>query len=62
MKLNATSERIPPSCQSIHPFVTTEQAQAAQIFKELEAWLADITGFDAISFQPNSGAQENMLD
>ena len=61
MKLNATSEMIPlswPEFAHIHPFAPLEQAQGyAQIFKELEAWLADITGFDAISFQPNSGAQ-----
>ena len=61
MKLNATSEMIPlswPEFAHIHPFAPLEQAQGyAQMFKELEAWLADITGFDAISFQPNSGAQ-----
>ncbi len=61
MKLNATSEMIPlswPEFAHIHPFAPLEQAQGyAHIFKELEAWLADITGFDAISFQPNSGAQ-----
>jgi len=61
MKLNATSEMIPLSWSEfahIHPFAPLEQAQGyAHIFKELEAWLADITGFDAISFQPNSGAQ-----
>ena len=61
MKLNATSEMIPlswPEFAHIHPFAPLEQAKGyAHIFKELEAWLADITGFDAISFQPNSGAQ-----
>ena len=61
MKLNATSEMIPlswPEFAHIHPFAPIEQAQGyAHMFKELEAWLADITGFDAISFQPNSGAQ-----
>ena len=61
MKLNATSEMIPLSWSEfahIHPFAPLEQAQGyAHMFKELEAWLADITGFDAISFQPNSGAQ-----
>ena len=61
MKLNATSEMIPlswPEFAHIHPFAPLEQAKGyARIFKELEAWLADITGFDAISFQPNSGAQ-----
>jgi glycine dehydrogenase len=61
MKLNATSEMIPlswPEFAHIHPFAPLEQAQGyAHMFKELEAWLADITGFDALSFQPNSGAQ-----
>ena len=61
MKLNATSEMIPlswPEFAHIHPFAPLEQAQGyAHMFKELEAWLADITGFNAISFQPNSGAQ-----
>lgn len=61
MKLNATSEMIPlswPEFAHIHPFAPLEQAKGyAHMFKELEAWLADITGFDAISFQPNSGAQ-----
>ena len=61
MKLNATSEMIPlswPEFAHIHPFAPLEQAQGyAHMFKELEALLADITGFDAISFQPNSGAQ-----
>ena len=61
MKLNATSEMIPlswPEFAHIHPFAPLEQAQGyAHMFKELEAWLADITGFDAISFQPNAGAQ-----
>ena len=61
MKLNATSEMIPlswPEFAHIHPFAPLEQAQGyAHMFRELEAWLADITGFDAISFQPNSGAQ-----
>ena len=61
MKLNATSEMIPlswPEFAQIHPFAPLDQAEGyAYMFKELEAWLADITGFDAISFQPNSGAQ-----
>lgn len=61
MKLNATSEMLPlswPEFAQIHPFAPLDQAEGyAHMFKELEAWLADITGFDAISFQPNSGAQ-----
>lgn len=61
MKLNATTEMIPvswPEFSSIHPFVPVEQAQGyATLIDELEKDLADITGFDKISLQPNSGAQ-----
>ncbi len=61
MKLNATSEMMPlswPLWNSIHPFAPVEQAQGyAQIIKELEQYLCTITGFDAVSLQPNSGAQ-----
>jgi glycine dehydrogenase len=61
MKLNATTEMIPvswPEFSSIHPFVPTDQAAGyATLIKELEKDLAEITGFDAVSLQPNSGAQ-----
>ncbi|MBK8547815.1 MAG: aminomethyl-transferring glycine dehydrogenase [Saprospiraceae bacterium] len=61
MKLNAASEMIPvtwPEFSSIHPFVPSSQTEGyQQIFRELEAFLAEITGFDACSLQPNSGAQ-----
>ncbi len=61
MKLNATTEMIPvswPEFSSIHPFVPVDQAQGyALLINELEKDLAEITGFDAISLQPNSGAQ-----
>ncbi|WP_034386891.1 aminomethyl-transferring glycine dehydrogenase [Deinococcus sp. YIM 77859] len=61
MKLNATTEMIPvtwPEFSSLHPFAPKEQTQGyAQMLAELEAWLADITGYDAVSLQPNSGAQ-----
>ncbi|WP_120994297.1 aminomethyl-transferring glycine dehydrogenase [Stutzerimonas urumqiensis] len=61
MKLNATSEMIPitwPEFANLHPFAPLEQAQGyAAMIGELEAWLCTITGFDAISMQPNSGAQ-----
>jgi glycine dehydrogenase len=61
MKLNATTEMVPvswPEFSSIHPFVPVDQAQGyAQMINELEADLAEITGFDAVSLQPNSGAQ-----
>ncbi|MDB5504930.1 MAG: hypothetical protein JWR89_4832 [Tardiphaga sp.] len=61
MKLNATTEMIPltwPGFGSLHPFVPAEQAAGYhQLFKTLEKWLCDITGYDAVSLQPNSGAQ-----
>jgi glycine dehydrogenase len=61
MKLNATSEMQALSWKgfsSIHPFVPIDQVQGyLEIIKELEHLLAKITGFDAVSLQPNSGAQ-----
>src|SRR5438477_9103590 len=61
MKLNATSEMIPltwPEFASLHPFAPREQAEGYYaLFARLEKWLCDITGYDAISLQPNSGAQ-----
>lgn len=61
MKLNATTEMLPitwPEFSSLHPFVPVDQAQGyKELTDELEADLADITGFDAVSLQPNSGAQ-----
>jgi glycine dehydrogenase len=61
MKLNATSEMIPltwPEFASLHPFAPREQAQGYHVlFERLEQWLCDMTGYDAISLQPNSGAQ-----
>ena len=60
MKLNAATQLIPvswPEFADMHPFAPVEQAQGyVQIFKELEAWLSEITGFEACSLQPNSGA------
>ncbi len=61
MKLNATTEMLPitwPEFCKIHPFAPSEQTQGyKQLFKELEDQLAKITGFAAVSLQPNSGAQ-----
>ena len=61
MKLNAAAAMIPVSWKSIggiHPFVPIEQAKGyTQIFSELESALRIITGLDAVSLQPNSGAQ-----
>ncbi|MDX1414783.1 MAG: aminomethyl-transferring glycine dehydrogenase [Candidatus Promineifilaceae bacterium] len=61
MKLNATAEMLLitlPEFGHIHPFAPVSQTQGYQeLFRRLESWLAEITGFDAISLQPNSGAQ-----
>lgn len=61
MKLNATTEMIPvtwPELGNVHPFAPANQTQGYQeLTKNLEAWLAEITGFTAVSLQPNSGAQ-----
>ncbi|MBK8988116.1 MAG: aminomethyl-transferring glycine dehydrogenase [Chloroflexi bacterium] len=60
MKLNATAEMLPimwPKFGALHPFVPVEQAAGyRELFQKLEGWLAEITGFSAISLQPNSGA------
>ncbi len=61
MKLNATAEMIPvtwPEFANIHPYAPAEQATGyQQLIDELEAMLAECTGYDAVSLQPNSGAQ-----
>jgi glycine dehydrogenase len=61
MKLNATAEMFPvswPEFSEIHPFAPPEQAQGYKIlFDQLEGWLAEITGFAAVSLQPNAGSQ-----
>lgn len=61
MKLNATAEMIPvtwPEFAELHPFCPLDQAQGYQtMIGELHDWLVDITGYDAVSMQPNSGAQ-----
>jgi glycine dehydrogenase len=64
MKLNATVEMMPvtwPRFGGIHPFAPLEQAAGYQVIvKQLEAMLSEITGFPAISLQPNSGAQGEL--
>ena len=64
MKLNAAAEMLPitwPGFASLHPFVPVEQASGYQaIFRDLERMLCDITGFAAVSLQPNSGAQGEL--
>jgi glycine dehydrogenase len=61
MKLNATSEMIPvtwPRFGRIHPFAPADQVRGyAAMYRELEMWLAEITGFAAVSLQPNAGSQ-----
>ncbi len=61
MKLNATAEMLPimwPKFGNLHPFVPRNQAEGyTTLFTGLENWLAEITGFTAVSLQPNSGAQ-----
>jgi len=61
MKLNATTEMVPltwPAFGNLHPFAPRAQADGYHaLFKRLESWLANITGYDAVSLQPNSGAQ-----
>jgi len=61
MKLNATAEMIPvtwPEFGQIHPFAPVDQAQGySKMLNELSDWLIDVTGYDALSMQPNSGAQ-----
>ncbi len=61
MKLNAAAEMYPiswPQLAQLHPFAPADQARGyAQMFAELEAWLSEITGFAAVSLQPNAGSQ-----
>ena len=64
MKLNAAAEMLPitwPQFSRLHPFAPAKQAAGyAKIFGELEAALAEITGFAAVSLQPNSGAEGEL--
>jgi glycine dehydrogenase len=61
MKLNATSEMLPiswPEFGRIHPYAPADQVRGyATMLGELETWLAEITGFPAVSLQPNAGSQ-----
>jgi glycine dehydrogenase len=61
MKLNATTEMEPvtnPGFADIHPFAPADQfAGYTQLFDDLSAWLTEITGYDAVSLQPNAGSQ-----
>jgi glycine cleavage system P protein (glycine dehydrogenase) len=61
MKLNATAEMFPvswPEFSKLHPFAPNEQTIGyTEMCKQLEQWLAEITGFAAVSLQPNAGSQ-----
>jgi len=61
MKLNATAEMIPvtwPEVGRLHPFAPRDQTEGYRtLFQQLETWLAEITGFAAVSLQPNAGSQ-----
>ncbi|WP_182887239.1 aminomethyl-transferring glycine dehydrogenase [Microbispora sp. H10885] len=61
MKLNATTEMEPvtwPEFAAIHPFAPAEQAEGyAELIATLEDWLAEVTGYDRVSIQPNAGSQ-----
>ena len=61
MKLNATSEMIPvtwPEFSNIHPFSPTNQSAGYKLLiEQLSKWLIEVTGYDAVSLQPNAGSQ-----
>ena len=61
MKLNATTEMTPitwPEFADLHPFAPDDESAGYRaLIAELEAWLAEITGYDAVSVQPNAGSQ-----
>ena len=61
MKLNATTEMEPitwPEFADLHPFAPDdESAGLRELISQLESWLAEITGYDAVSVQPNAGSQ-----
>ncbi len=64
MKLNATTEMVPitwPEFAGIHPYAPEDQARGyLELIGELESYLASITGYDAVSLQPNAGSQGEL--
>ncbi len=64
MKLNATTEMEPvslPGFAELHPFAPAEDAAGyRQLISQLEAWLAEVTGYDQVSIQPNAGSQGEL--
>ncbi len=61
MKLNATTEMEPvslPGFAELHPFAPAEDAEGyRELVDQLEGWLAEVTGYDRVSIQPNAGSQ-----
>ena len=61
MKLNATSEMIPvtwPEFSNMHPFAPVDQSKGYRmLIEQLSKWLIEVTGYDAVSLQPNAGSQ-----
>jgi len=64
MKLNATAEMEPitwPEFAAVHPFAPVEQAAGyVELIGQLESWLCEVTGYDAVSLQPNAGSQGEL--
>ncbi|HEY8453216.1 MAG: aminomethyl-transferring glycine dehydrogenase [Micromonosporaceae bacterium] len=64
MKLNAATEMEPitwPEFADLHPYAPVEQAEGyRQLVEQLERWLAEVTGYDAVSVQPNAGSQGEL--
>jgi len=64
MKLNATTEMEPvswPEFADLHPFAPPAQTEGIRsVIKDLEAWLCEITGYDAVTLQPNAGSQGEL--
>jgi glycine dehydrogenase len=64
MKLNATTEMEPitwPEFADIHPYAPAEQVRGYRdLVEQLESWLAEVTGYDAVSVQPNAGSQGEL--
>jgi glycine dehydrogenase len=64
MKLNATTEMEPislPGFAGLHPFAPAEDAKGYQrLVADLESWLAEVTGYDKVSIQPNAGSQGEL--
>ncbi len=64
MKLNATTEMEPislPGFADLHPFAPAEDAAGyAELVDQLQTWLAEVTGYDEVSIQPNAGSQGEL--